>query len=207
MRSISQPWDGVDQALAEINRARELEPVSIPINMALGRHFLLARQYDQAIEQELRTLELDPNFPMARFRLGQAYVEKAMFREAITEFQEALKLSDSNPRIIGALGHAYAQSGRRGEAEKTDQEIAGDVAATTMSRPRTLPLSISASGTTIRRLTGWRRPLRSAPACWSCSEYSLRSIACAQMHVMRNLFAASVSRLESARFMEKGGQL
>ena len=113
----------VDQALAEINRARELEPLSIPINMAVGRHLLLARQYDQAIKQELKTLELDPNFPMARFRLGQVYVEKAMFGEAITEFQDALKLSGSNPRIIGALGHAYARSGQRRQAKKSIKEL------------------------------------------------------------------------------------
>ena len=40
-----------DEALAESNRALELDPVSPIINLHLGWHYLYTKQYDRALEQ------------------------------------------------------------------------------------------------------------------------------------------------------------
>ena len=48
-----------DEALAEANRALELDPLSLLINTGLGWCFYSARRYDEAIEQCRKTLELD----------------------------------------------------------------------------------------------------------------------------------------------------
>ncbi len=53
----------LDEAIAAIKRAGELDPLSLNINTNVGVFFYFARQYDQAIEQEGKTIELDPNFP------------------------------------------------------------------------------------------------------------------------------------------------
>ena len=57
----------LDEATTETKRARDLDPLSLEYNLALGLNFYVARKYDQAIAQGLRILELDPNFiPGAR---------------------------------------------------------------------------------------------------------------------------------------------
>ncbi len=66
----------VDEAVAAIKRARELDPLSLIINTYVGHILYWARQYDQAIEQHRKTIELDPNFGPAHLRLGMAYEQK-----------------------------------------------------------------------------------------------------------------------------------
>jgi len=112
-----------EEAIAEMRRAQELEPLSLIINTNLGWAFYYARQYDQAIEQYQRTLEMDANFANARLRLGEAYEQKGMYEEAITEYQKAVTLSRWNQRMVGSLGHAYAVSQKKDEARKVAEEM------------------------------------------------------------------------------------
>jgi tetratricopeptide (TPR) repeat protein len=112
-----------DEAIAEMRRAQELEPLSLIINTNLGWAFYYARQYDRAIEQYQRTLEMDANFANARLRLGEAYEQKGMYEEAIREYQKAITLSRWNVRMVGSLGHAYAASQKKDEARKVLEEL------------------------------------------------------------------------------------
>ena len=50
------------EALAELRRAEELDPLSPIIGTNLGDTFVNARRYDEAIAQYKRVLSLDPNF-------------------------------------------------------------------------------------------------------------------------------------------------
>ena len=113
----------MQEALAEIRRARELDPTSLVINAWYGRILLLTGQVDQSIDQLKKTLELDPEFILARYRLGQSYVEKQMYNEAIQEFNQLLKLPRARALGLMGLAHAYALAGRREEAEKDLGEL------------------------------------------------------------------------------------
>jgi TolB-like protein/Flp pilus assembly protein TadD len=104
-----------DEALAELQTALELEPLSLIINAALGTHFHLARQPALAIEQLSKTIELDANFPYAYFIRGLAYEQAGRHKEAVAELRKAVRLSD-NPEYLSRLGCAHASSKRRGEA-------------------------------------------------------------------------------------------
>jgi TolB-like protein/Flp pilus assembly protein TadD len=106
-----------DAALAEMNRAQELDPLSLVINANRGWILYCARQCDQAIEQCRKTLEMDPNFARAHLWLGQVYGQKGLYNEAIEELQKANLLDDST-LILARLGHVYAISGQRGAAQK-----------------------------------------------------------------------------------------
>jgi TolB-like protein/DNA-binding winged helix-turn-helix (wHTH) protein/Flp pilus assembly protein TadD len=78
-------WQGrFDEALAESERARQLDPLSLIIATDHGAILYFARQYDRAIEQFRVVLAMDRNFPRA-FMISQAYVEKGMFTEALRE--------------------------------------------------------------------------------------------------------------------------
>jgi tetratricopeptide (TPR) repeat protein len=110
----------LDEALAEIRRAQELDPLSLIINMDLGRIFIFRGQYDEAIAQLQKTLEMDPDFGVARFNLGVAYEGKGMYEEAIEEYQ---KMSAGTGRDHPRTGYVYALSGKRGEAKKVLDEL------------------------------------------------------------------------------------
>jgi len=115
--------DRSNEAIAEMKRAQELDPLSLIISTDVAKEFLYARKYDQAIQQCRKTLELDPNFYRVYKYLGLAYAKKSMFEEAITVFQKAKDLSAGHPAILGSLGYAYALSGRKREAQKMLNEL------------------------------------------------------------------------------------
>jgi TolB-like protein/Tfp pilus assembly protein PilF len=80
----------LEEAIAEMQRARELDPLSLIINTEVGWMLYFGRHYNQAIEQYQKTLEMDPSFAVAHWGLGLAYQQKAMPQEAIAEFQKAI---------------------------------------------------------------------------------------------------------------------
>ncbi len=102
----------------QINKARELDPLSISINFSLGWRLYMARQYDRAIEQLRNTLEMDPSYELPHLVLGQAYEQKGAFALAIPELRKAVDLSHGTPLMVSALAHAYAREGNQDEAEK-----------------------------------------------------------------------------------------
>lgn len=111
----------VDEALAHLKRAQELDPLSLIINADLGYHYIKISQYDKAIEQLRKTLELDQNFYSAHRYLGLAFEMRGSFQEALAEYQRAYQLND-HPHVLGQIGHLYAASGRKAEAlKKLDQ--------------------------------------------------------------------------------------
>ncbi|HUS09974.1 MAG TPA: tetratricopeptide repeat protein [Pyrinomonadaceae bacterium] len=112
-----------DEALAQIRRAQELDPLSLPINMTIGWILLTARQNDQSVEQLHKTLEMDPNFVLTHHRLGLVYEQQGRYNEAMAEFKEVLRLTAGKPLGLVSLAHAYALSGQRAEAQKTLAEL------------------------------------------------------------------------------------
>ena len=108
-----------DEGIAEERRARDLDPLSLPINNALAGRLLVAGEYDQALTQLRETLEMDSHFAPAHQTLGWAYLNKGRQREAVQEFQQALQLSgDDDKDFLVDLGFAYAATGDRVAAEK-----------------------------------------------------------------------------------------
>jgi len=107
-----------DEAIIEIRKAQEIDPLSLIINASAGWIFYHARQYDQAIEQERKTLEIDPNFVLAHGRLAQAYEQKGMNKEAVEEYLKAETLFGENQEEIAAFRQAYTVSGMRGFWQK-----------------------------------------------------------------------------------------
>jgi len=112
-----------NEAIEEMNRALELDPLSLIINTNKGYVYLFARRPKEAIDVFKRALEMDPLFSLAHLRLGQTYENDGMTGEAIREFQAAVELSERNPEHLAALGHAYALSGQTDAARKILAEL------------------------------------------------------------------------------------
>ncbi len=111
-----------DDAITELKRAQELDPLSLIINTDLGYAYIFAGQYDKAIEQLRKTLEMDQSFYYAHWCLGLAYEMKGAFREAQGEYEKALQLND-DPYIVALLGHLFATSGDEDQALKALRQL------------------------------------------------------------------------------------
>ena len=100
------------EALAEMKRAEELDPLSLAIKTMRGYVLYLARDDDRAEAQLRSTLELDKNFAAAHMFCGRVLAQKRMFQEAISEFQIASDLSPEEPFYLAWLAYGYAISGK-----------------------------------------------------------------------------------------------
>ncbi len=104
------------EAIAEMRKARSLDPLSLIINADLAEVLLIAHFFDASLEQSRKTIEMDPDFALAHNQLAEAYLQKHMRDDAITEFQKAVQLSQGSPICTANLARAYASSGRNAEA-------------------------------------------------------------------------------------------
>ena len=106
------------EAIAESERARELDPLSNIINTWVGSRYFFARQYDRAIEQYGNAMQMDPNFVPVHLVLGHALEQEHRYPEAILELEKAVRLSGGSPVYLASLAHAYGVAGQRSEAQK-----------------------------------------------------------------------------------------
>jgi TolB-like protein/DNA-binding winged helix-turn-helix (wHTH) protein/Tfp pilus assembly protein PilF len=105
-----------DEAIAEMRKAENLDPLSLIINADLAELLLIAHRSDESMQQSRKTIEMDPGFALAHNQLGQAYLEKHMYDEAIAELQKAVQLSGGSATCTSNLARAYVASGKRSEA-------------------------------------------------------------------------------------------
>src|SRR5213083_64018 len=112
-----------EQALAEAQKASELDPLSPVVGANLAKILQEAGHNDKAIEQAKKTLDLEPDSAVTHAVLGVVYQDKRMYTEAITEYKRALQFGGPPGEVRGLLGYAYAVSGNRTDAEKIIAEL------------------------------------------------------------------------------------
>ncbi|HLQ07189.1 MAG TPA: adenylate/guanylate cyclase domain-containing protein [Nitrososphaerales archaeon] len=112
-----------DEALSEISKAQELDPLNLAINAGVGHVLYLSRQYDKAIDQYRKTVDLDPSFMLTHVWFGRPYLEKGMFAEAISELETGVRLSGEGTLALGMLGHGLASAGRKEEAMQVLEKL------------------------------------------------------------------------------------
>jgi tetratricopeptide (TPR) repeat protein len=105
------------EALAVVQRAEQLDPLSLTIRGRVGLVLYCARRYDEAIERQRQTLELDPGFAIAHLWLARAYLAKGQSAQAIPEYEKAGSLGEGSSQLA-ELAHALAVSGRAAEARR-----------------------------------------------------------------------------------------
>ena len=112
-----------EEALVEIQRAQELDPVSLLTSVNYGWTFYFTRQYDRAIEQCRKALELDASSDSAHACLGQSYLAKGMREEAIDQAERAVTLSGRRPARLVTLARVYAAFGKEADARSLVMEL------------------------------------------------------------------------------------
>jgi tetratricopeptide (TPR) repeat protein len=111
-----------DDALAEFQRAQQLDPLSLYTNLTLGAPYYYSQQYDKADEQYKRVSEMNPDFWLAHFWLFQTYTNQKRYDSALAELQKVAKLRGGNVSHFPLAGYLYAVSGRQGEARQVLEE-------------------------------------------------------------------------------------
>ncbi len=129
--AIAHHWYGAllrdmgrfDEALTELERARQLNPFSLSINTSIGYLYYFARQYDQSIAQCQKALQLDPKFHWAHDVAGLAHLQKGEYEEALAQFRQAVVLSPTSVDYKCHLAQAFAHAGFSEDAQKIFQEL------------------------------------------------------------------------------------
>jgi tetratricopeptide (TPR) repeat protein len=115
----------LDESLAEMKRAQELDPLSLIINVSLASVYSDRKEIDRAIEQCRKAIELDPSFGQGQWLLGACLRHKGMLKEAVSQLEEANRLFGSSPYALGDLGNAYAASGEKAKAMEVISTLEG----------------------------------------------------------------------------------
>ncbi len=103
-------------ALAQLEEARKLDPLSPAVRTALAEAYYFARQYDSAAMESRKALELDPNFVLGLLNLGRALAMQGKYDAAIEAFAKGRTLSGNGPAMSMFLADAYAMKGDRKHA-------------------------------------------------------------------------------------------
>jgi pentatricopeptide repeat protein len=113
----------LEDAIAVMHRARELNPLSPGIAKNAGLAFYFARQYDQAIAQFRTALDMAPHFLTAYSGLVYAYLQKGMYAEALAICQQMLDHWGRTPWILWDFGYASAVAGKQDQARQILAEL------------------------------------------------------------------------------------
>ncbi len=118
-----------DEAVVEIKRAQQLDPLAVPVNRAVGWVLYFGRRYDQAIDELQKALAMDPDFLGARLVLWWAYVAKGDDQRAITDIRKESERPGLRTVKKLMLAYALAAAGEREEAEGLLWELEAKLAA------------------------------------------------------------------------------
>ncbi len=113
------------EALAEIKRAREIDPLNLRVGALEGLFLFHAGRTDEAIDRWHKTLALDSNYRLANMFAVRAYIEKGMFVEALSATRKARELSAVSTEPIAYGTYALAKSGEAAEARAALDELRG----------------------------------------------------------------------------------
>jgi serine/threonine-protein kinase len=116
----------VDEALAQVTAAAELDPLSSVIGTNVGWVFINARRYDDAISALAPVVRRDPGYVQAHTRLSAAYSFSGRHEQALEEAVTANRLAQNSAATRASLAQALALAGRRADAERLLEELLAD---------------------------------------------------------------------------------
>lgn len=114
-----------EESIAEIRKAAEVDPLSIPVRNMLASRYAAYKRCDESLEEDRRTLELNPNaahLSMLHDRMSDCYESKKMKTEALEEFIKARTVEGASPKEIENFRKTFGTSGRQGLEQKGLQE-------------------------------------------------------------------------------------
>ena len=112
------PTGRLDEALVEIKRGLDLEPLDMNMGATLAWTYLAAGQNDRALAQARKTYDLEPSHPIGRWMLSQTYIYTGMYGDAISLSEQWLQTDPTNQFALREAGIVYAKAGRPDKAQE-----------------------------------------------------------------------------------------
>lgn len=113
----------LDEALEAIMTARELDPLSPIINLAVGVQHYTRGDYAQAIREYDSVLSLAPDFAWARTYVGRVHVTAGRCREGLEHLRAGADRAERAREALGWLAYGEARCSNRSDAERIAAEL------------------------------------------------------------------------------------
>lgn len=113
----------LEEAVAEMEHAHDLDPLSSPISANLAAGYSFVRKHDRALDQIRKTVELDPQFYASQALFAVLLARAGRYDEAFVEAHKCILLPGFELRGQTTLGVVCALAGREQEARKAAAEI------------------------------------------------------------------------------------
>ena len=114
----------LDDSFAELNRAHNLDPLSLIIKTSIAGNHYYARQYDLALAKCREVFDLDPNFYIVYGVWSLCYAFKGMYREAIATIRKAIAI-ENDIDALGTLEYICSLAGDRAESGRQLERLKG----------------------------------------------------------------------------------
>ena len=101
-----------EEAIAEAERAHELDPLNLLTYTVVGDALFYARRFERSLTPYRKCLELDPTFGAAHTDLARSLEHVGRPDEAVEEFVRGTAGPDGSPRPSSGLAILYARAGR-----------------------------------------------------------------------------------------------
>ncbi len=106
-----------------LQRALDLDPLSLRVHRVMALHYYYARQYESALRAVERALALGPGIPDTRYFLGMILLQMGRYDEAIATLE--LGGSEFRGQILGTLVLTNAAAGRPRAAQQAFDRLTG----------------------------------------------------------------------------------
>ncbi|HEV8657607.1 MAG TPA: protein kinase [Thermoanaerobaculia bacterium] len=113
----------IDEAIAHMRRARELDPLSPIISVALGIPYHYGRRYSEALTHYHRVIETDANFAPAHYYIGLTYEQLGEYEQAEHHFERSNEISGRTSFFLASLAHCHGVHGNRDSARREFDEL------------------------------------------------------------------------------------
>ncbi|MCC6858196.1 MAG: tetratricopeptide repeat protein [Bryobacterales bacterium] len=106
------------EAESAARRARELDPLSPPINTSLGLVYFVQGRHDEAIAYFDKALEIDSHFYLAHWWKGIIYLSRSMLPRAIAALRKAGAVPGGDFRDFARFTYREGLIGKRDKARQ-----------------------------------------------------------------------------------------
>jgi TolB-like protein len=111
----------VDEAVVEVKRVRQLDPLSFRINWEVGRMLYFARKYDEALTELRRAADMQPDSSAVAVYTVKSYLKKGLDHQAVAVDLRMRGDDGLNREALGALRVAFSTKGLPGYFGKLKQ--------------------------------------------------------------------------------------
>ncbi|MBK9171195.1 MAG: hypothetical protein IPM24_27565 [Bryobacterales bacterium] len=110
------PCSRLHEAVLELRKALELDPLSLLMHSWLGWVLGFSREFPAALRELEAALALNPEYPVALGLRGSILYYAGRVEEGVASWRAAVERMGRAAGALGALGYGIARLGRRAEA-------------------------------------------------------------------------------------------